>query len=237
MKDITILVPALNEETNLRPTVDKIISVLPNYYDRYEIIIYDDGSVDGTTGIGQDLARNNSNIKFIRHEVSKNLGYIYQDGIKRSQCSSLMMIHGQNDILEESLHKIFAMRNSSLIIPFQENTFERPMARALISKLFVFLNNTIFNLNLKYYNHYVLCDTELLRSVEITSFSYAFQAEVLIKLIKSGTDYVEVGIRDDFSNKKESKAFRVKNIIGVAKFYLSVLSFLYFSKKKVLSER
>jgi glycosyltransferase involved in cell wall biosynthesis len=236
MKSITILVPALNEESNLLPTVEKILNVVPSYFDKYEIIIYDDGSTDGTTRIGNELSLREG-IEFIRHDESMNLGYIYQDGIRRAKNQKLIMIHGQNDIYEESLHKIFAQAKSPIVIPFQMNTFDRPLGRAVISRLFVHINNLIFNLKLKYYNHYVLCDTDLLRKVDITSFSYAFQAEVLIKLIKAKVPFVEVGIRDDFSNKKESKAFRLKNILGVAKFYGSVLSYLYLSKPRVIDEK
>ncbi len=231
MSSISVIIPALNEEQNLRPTVEKILSVLPQYFEHFELLIYDDGSEDKTTEIGIDLAKHES-IKFTRHDISKNLGYIYQDGIKNASCEYVIMIHGQNDIKIESLNSIFQNKDSDLVIPFQKNTFERPLSRALISRLFVLINNLIFGLRLKYYNHYVLCRKSLLESIEITSFSYAFQAEVLVKLIKQGVEFKEVGIYDDFSNKVESKAFRVRNIIGVMKFYISIIHYLYIKRKK-----
>ena len=49
---VSIIVPARNEERNIRRCVT---SLLEQDYDNYEVIVVDDGSTDGTAGILDDI--------------------------------------------------------------------------------------------------------------------------------------------------------------------------------------
>ncbi len=51
---VSIIVPARNEERNIRRCVT---SLLEQDYDNYEVIVVDDGSTDGTADILDDIAR------------------------------------------------------------------------------------------------------------------------------------------------------------------------------------
>ena len=72
---------------------------------------------------------------------------------------------------------------------------------------------------------------EIVDSVDIFTNSYAFQAEILIKLIKSGYSYIEVGISDKFEKGIKTKIFKLKNIISTGLFLINIISEIYFSKK------
>src|SRR2546430_16591131 len=51
---VSIIVPARNEERNIRRCVE---SLLEQSYENYEVIVVDDGSTDGTADILDDIAR------------------------------------------------------------------------------------------------------------------------------------------------------------------------------------
>lgn len=67
MKTISILIPTFNEETNVKPLSEAIISEfaekLPNY--AYEIVFIDNDSKDATRDIIRQLCKDNPNIKAI----------------------------------------------------------------------------------------------------------------------------------------------------------------------------
>ena len=44
---------------------------------------------------------------------------------------------------------------------------------------------------LKYYNGSVVCKTKLLRNLRMTTNSFAFQSEVLIRLVKKNYNYIK----------------------------------------------
>ncbi|MBT7610567.1 MAG: glycosyltransferase family 2 protein [Bacteriovoracaceae bacterium] len=227
---LTIIVPALNEEENLEDVIKKIIKYSHENFNKTEILIYNDGSTDDTGKIADKLEKENNMIKVVHHELPLNLGYIFKDGLLRSHSDYIVMIHGQNDIRPHSLELLFTQKED-IVIPYQVNTFERPLLRALISKAFVKMLNIIFGLNLKYYNHYILFKRELITDLNGMTSSYAFQAEILIKILgDKKISFVEIPFVDDFSNKKKSDAFSVRNIVGVIKFFYRTICEIYFKK-------
>ncbi len=74
MKQVSIVIPAYNEEGNLEKIfheIDLVFSNLPNY--QYEIIFVNDGSRDNTQAVLEDLASKHAEVKYI--EFSRNFGH------------------------------------------------------------------------------------------------------------------------------------------------------------------
>ena len=76
--------------------------------------------------------------------------------------------------------------------------------------------NTLFGLRVRYYNGTVIHRTDNVRGIEIRTDSFAYQSEALIKLLRQGKSFVEVPVVIERASSKESKAFRPKNVYGVA---------------------
>ncbi|HZH97193.1 MAG TPA: glycosyltransferase, partial [Flavisolibacter sp.] len=64
--DISIVVPLFNEEESLPELCDWIRRVCLQQAFSYEIILVDDGSVDGSWSVVEHLRRQNEHIKGIR---------------------------------------------------------------------------------------------------------------------------------------------------------------------------
>ncbi|MFH1050108.1 MAG: dolichyl-phosphate beta-glucosyltransferase [bacterium] len=67
--DLSIIIPAFNEETRIIKSLDKTIEYLDRQSYSYEIIVVDDGSTDGTINV---LTNYNQNVKVL--SLGKNLG-------------------------------------------------------------------------------------------------------------------------------------------------------------------
>lgn len=214
---VSVIVPALNEERDIVSTIKTILNALKKKFSEYEIIIFDDGSTDRTGEITDKLADAYDCIRVFHHKKPICVGGIYKRGIRLAKMNYLIRINGKNDITEENLDKIFALAGvKDLVIPYMTNDRERSFFRRSVSRAFTFIVNFMFGLNLKYYNHYVLCKRSAANAIDLKTDSYAFQAEILVKLIKSGYSYVEVPVEDKFDKCVETKAFKFTNICGVA---------------------
>jgi len=60
--DLTILLPAYNEENNLEKCIDETVTTINSLDYSYEIIVIENGSKDNTFRIAQELSKNYSNI-------------------------------------------------------------------------------------------------------------------------------------------------------------------------------
>ena len=72
---ISIILPAFNEEANIKHAVEAISEYLAGLKIGFEIIVVDDGSRDNTSGIVEGLAAGNAMVRLIKHPENQGYGY------------------------------------------------------------------------------------------------------------------------------------------------------------------
>jgi glycosyltransferase involved in cell wall biosynthesis len=231
-KSISIIVPAYNEENNLAAAVRKYNKIAKEIFDDVEIIVFDDGSADRTPQIADSLAKKYRNVRVVHNRPNKGLGYNYRKGIELAKKEYFIMMSGEGETKEPSIRAILSrVGKADMIIPhlYQGN---RPVSRRIISLGFTGFLNLLFGLRLKYYNGYVLHRTAVLKKLNIKTNSFAYQAETLIKLLKSGNKYTYIQLPYYPVVTEGSSMFRIKNLIGVGNTIARVFFEVYFKKKK-----
>ena len=64
--NISVVIPLLNEKESLRELTDSLIDVMKSYNFSYEIIFIDDGSIDNSWDIIEELSSKSDTIKGIK---------------------------------------------------------------------------------------------------------------------------------------------------------------------------
>ena len=64
---LSVVIPTFNSERTLEATVDRIVSYLTTSGHRYEIVVVDDGSADGTWDVLRRLTARHPNLVAVRH--------------------------------------------------------------------------------------------------------------------------------------------------------------------------
>lgn len=224
------MVPAYNEEKNIRLAVENTVLVLNKLSLDHEIIIFNDYSLDNTGKIADEIALSNPYIKVVHNEKNMGLGYSYKTGIELATKKYYTMVTGENDALPESIEKLLvAIGSADIIIPYNENTEIRSVFRRGLSAGFTAVINFFFGLNVKYYLGPVVHRIDLLRSVNISTHSFAYQAEILVKLLKRGYSYNEVSVVNRKPTRKSS-IFRFKNVIGICKSVIKLFYDIHIKK-------
>jgi len=78
---VSVILPAYNEEKNLRHAVDSARVVLSQIATAWEIIAVDDGSTDGTAAVCDELVAQCDGVRVIRHADNKGYGAALKSGI------------------------------------------------------------------------------------------------------------------------------------------------------------
>ncbi|GAI14794.1 unnamed protein product, partial [marine sediment metagenome] len=82
MRNISVVIPAYNEEKNIGRTLVKIVDYFNKKRARpYEIIVVDDGGSDKTVEKVNYLIRNNKRIKLLKNGKNRGKGYSVKRGV------------------------------------------------------------------------------------------------------------------------------------------------------------
>lgn len=78
---LSVVIPAYNEEGRLAATVSRIVEYAGSNFDRYEVLVVDDGSTDGTAGLARELSIGRPELSVIRNEENRGKGYSVRRGM------------------------------------------------------------------------------------------------------------------------------------------------------------
>lgn len=215
---LSVVIPAFNEEKNIEAAVKNVVSAINEKISDYEIIIVDDGSVDNTADIVGKIASGNHRVKVHRNIKNMGFGYTYKKGVELARHDYISLIYGDNEILPQSISEMYGMiGQADIIVPFTINQKDRPPVRRCLTFFSTKMINFIFGLGLRYYNGFVIYKKEDIKHFNFSTDSFAFQVEALIKLIKSGRSFSQVGTYFMPRKYGRSKVFHTRNVLGVLK--------------------
>lgn len=83
--NISVVIPAFNEEKRIGKTLEKTISYFDSLDYPYEIIIVDDGSIDGTLGIVKRFADRYKEVQVLRSDINHGKGFSVRKGMLTSR--------------------------------------------------------------------------------------------------------------------------------------------------------
>lgn len=215
---VSLVVPAFNEENNLADTITAIHDALEALPLIYEILIINDHSADATGQIADTLAAEDSRIRVLHNERNMGYGFSVLRGAKESRYEYFQLVPGDNEIPPESIRAVSSLIGpTDMVLPYMYNFEVRSFYRKLISWVFTSMMNVLFNMRLKYYNGPSAIRVKLINQTEVYTHGFAFQACILVQLVKRKYSYAQVGIRLAPRRFGKSTMVSTKNITLVLK--------------------
>lgn len=100
--EISVFLPVYNEEQNIKTVTLKVQEVLEKTADKWEIILVDDGSSDGTGESAVGLVKSDKRIRLIRHKENRGYGAALKSGFYNARYKWISFIDsdGQFDFSE-----------------------------------------------------------------------------------------------------------------------------------------
>jgi dolichol-phosphate mannosyltransferase len=215
-RSICVLIPALNEQENLAPTVEAVRKALLETVEAFEIIIVNDGSTDGTGAIADRLAADLTGVRVCHNPSRRGIGYAYMLGYEQTTCDYFVYIPGDNTWPYASCRELFSrLGEADIVTSYALNPEIRPLGRRILSPFYTTCLNLLFRQKMRYYNGLTIYPLSFLRTGPATTFGFGFQAEVLLRALATGLSYVEVGLAIDERAAGSSKAVSLRNMVDV----------------------
>lgn len=199
--ELSLVIPALNEENRLRPTLESYLSALEARRSPFEIIIVADGCSDKTVEVANSFAERS--VSVLEYQERRGKGGAVLDGIKAARHSIVGFVDADGSILPSELLKLvdaldrFDGAIASRWLDGSNARFQQPPERVIASRTWNLLVRTMLSLPYK--------DTQcggkvfkrdaimpVLNAVALTN--WAFDVSLLYHLSKSGCKVKEIPI-------------------------------------------
>jgi glycosyltransferase involved in cell wall biosynthesis len=231
-KQLSVIMPALNEAVNIGNAIKSSLLALDHYGINGDIIVINDGSLDNTLEIINNIMLTENRVFCINHESPKGIGISFWEGVNFSNAENVILIPGddENDPVD-ALRYFHLIGDVDIIVPFIMNIMVRNYTRRLLSSIYKFIINNSFGLSLNYTNGTVIYNRSILKSVNLETTGFFYQSELLIKLIRAGYFYSECPHILSKRSSGDSKALKFNSWVVVISSYLKLFINIHILRK------
>lgn len=141
--DLSIIIPAYNEERRLGQTLRAVLAYLERQPCSAEIIVVDDGSQDGTAQVAASFSGHKPRVQLLRNSRNRGKGYSVRKGFLRAKGKHLLFSDADlSTPIEELGMLIAALRNGydiaigSRALPESQIEVNQPWYRQNMGRLF-----------------------------------------------------------------------------------------------------
>jgi 2-polyprenyl-3-methyl-5-hydroxy-6-metoxy-1,4-benzoquinol methylase len=237
--DITIVVPCLNEQHHIGPTLDSVVNAMMELPFSYEVLVVDDGSTDDTSKVVENYiaAHPELPIRLIKHKVNRGLATTYVDAAFLGRGTWYRQVCGDNVEPKETLRACFReIGKADVIVPYHTAVPGKSAFRKGISNFYTVLVNALSGYRIKYYNGMAIHRRYNVMRWGPYSFGFGFQAELITRLLDEGASYVEIPVMASHTEKTgRNSALNYRNFLSVGHTLLEVL--IRRIRKHALSKR
>jgi len=149
LNELSLFLPAYNEEANLEKTVRKAIPVLRKVAKRYELIIVNDGSKDRTGEIAEKLAQKYPFIRVITHSPNQGYGAALRSGFYNSKYEWIVTIDSDGQFDFSEVEKLLEKsKKADVVIGYRINR-QDPLIRKIFGWGWTLLANLLLGIKVR----------------------------------------------------------------------------------------
>ena len=218
MKMLSVILPVYNECNRLEACVSRLDKYLANEFERYEILIIEDSSTDGSYDIARCLAGANENIVLMHNERRLGRGSSLVAAIKKARGDFVIYMDvdlatdiGFTRMLVDGLAEGAAVTTGSRLM--KDSSAKRPLSRDIASRSYNSLVRLLFGS--KVYDHQCgfkgFRKRDVLKVIDLVQDNHWFwDTELLILCQQRGMKIVEFPVRWEHNGGNNLNASKVK---------------------------
>ena len=218
IKKLSIVIPVFNEEKTIEKLIERVIKVDLGKIDK-EIIIVDDGSVDGTSKILNEIIKKNKNLILLKHKKNLGKGWALRTGFRKVSGQVVVIQDGDMEYDPNDFKKMITkMQEKGVRVVYGSRRIE-PKNKQYSGLGFyaggLFLThmaNILYGCQITDEpTCYKMIDKKLLDDLKIEAKRFEFCPEVTAKICKKGEKIYEVPILYNPRHSDQGKKIKLKD--------------------------
>lgn len=194
-RSISLVIPAWNEADGIGRAVEEADTALGAIAERYEIIVVDDGSADGTSAIVRGIACTNPSVRLVMHEVNLGYGAALKSGFAAASCELVAFTDADSQFDLMELDRLVLLAHDYDVVCGYRIDRKDSWSRCLYSRVYNVFVRTLLRTGVRD----VDCALKLFRREAIgnlasTTDGFLVNAEMLARARELGSSVVEVGV-------------------------------------------
>ena len=135
---ISVVLPAHNEEGNIEAVVRRSLAILPSLAQRFEILVIDDGSRDGTGEIADRLSGEDPRVNVIHHPKNRGYGCTWRTGINAARHGWIFFMDSDRQFDIAELEKLTSLAGQHDVVTGYRIRRRDPYYRFLVDRALTF---------------------------------------------------------------------------------------------------
>jgi dolichol-phosphate mannosyltransferase len=189
--DLSVVLPAWNEADNLKALLPRLDSVLAGLGIRYEVVVVDKGSPDGTAGVAAGLGAR------VVRQTEPGFGGALRAGFNLARGRFICTMDADLQHDPHHLADLWASRERAAVVIasrwMRGGRAEMPFIRHVLSRLLNRVYGLVLRIpvsdlstNFRLYRH------DALQTIHFEGEDFDVQEDLLVRLINAGWDVIEV---------------------------------------------
>jgi glycosyltransferase involved in cell wall biosynthesis len=194
--DISAVLPAFNEESNLEEAVRRVATALERHARTFEIVVVDDGSRDGTRAVLDKLLTTYPKLRVVRHPVNRGYGAAVRSGFDAARLGWVFLMDADNQFDPEDIAVLLENAGDADIVAGYRRKRRDALPRRLNAWAFFTLVRLLFGRLVRDVNcAFKLIRRDLLGQLALHSDGALVNTEILVLARQIHARIVEVPVQ------------------------------------------
>ena len=196
-QQISIVLPAYNEEESLPVAVRRALEVVPELASDFEIVIVDDGSTDGTREVALELIREfHPTVRLAAHPENRGYGAALRTGFALARFDLVFYTDSDNQFdISDLRHFLPLIGDYDVIVGFRVYRYDAVL-RSFLSWVYNLIVRVLFRVRVRDVDcSFKLFRSEVLEKIVVETDDFFVDAELVAKARRWNFRILEKGVR------------------------------------------
>jgi hypothetical protein len=183
----SLCMPAYNEAANIEDTLDAACAILPEFVQRFEVVVVDDGSRDTTAELVSRYAEHEPRVRLVRHEQNRGYGAAVSTGLRAADGDLVAFTDSDGQFTLLDLPQLLiGLDGCDVVVGYRYQRADN-WVRRMNARAWGWLIRTVLGVRVKDLDcAFKLFPRRVIDDLQLTATGAAINAEILVQCVQKG---------------------------------------------------